>query len=328
MLELEFKSGNYKEFIQYLSELLHVPATEDFIELPSSIGEGYYKALELPNGLQSLISEIDYHSDVLFRRASEDEVYCTIHFNEIKISDSYKFIQDGNVFEDKNEKRIGVTLTSNADKLDLIIKKGTYSKTINILIPSHWLNDNLSRFDEMESLKKYTLFSNTLTHPEPFDAQYRILFNEVFNISKSHPMYNLILKNRIMLMLEHFLSRLFKNLQGSNNRPHKKIKATDLSKLMEIESLLVKDFSLQPPTIMSLAENAGMSVSKLKTAFKKVYGTGIYEYYQKNRMQKARSLLLTGQFTVKEVGLRLGYTNLSNFSLAFKKEFGILPSQV
>jgi AraC-like DNA-binding protein len=45
-------------------------------------------------------------------------------------------------------------------------------------------------------------------------------------------------------------------------------------------------------------------------------------------MQKARSLLLTGQYTVKEVGLQLGYTNLSNFSLAFKKEFGILPSHV
>ncbi len=328
MLELEFKSGNYKEFIQYLSELLHVPAADDFIELPPLVGKGYYKALELPNGLQSLISEIEYQNDVLFRRLSDDQLYCTIHFNDVKINESYKFIKDGDVFEDKSEKRIGVTLTANTDKLDLIVKKETYSKTINILIPKNWLQENLNRFDELESLTKFTLFNNTLTHPEPFDAQYRILFNEVFHISRTHPMYNLILKNRVMLMLEHFLSHLYKNLQGTNNRPHKKIKPADLSKLMEIESMLVKDFSLQPPTIMWLAENAGMSVSKLKTAFKKVYGTGIYEYYQKNRMQKARSLLLTGQYNVKEVGLKLGYTNLSNFSLAFRKEFGILPSQV
>ena len=328
MLELEFKSGSYKEFVQYLSEILHVSAGDDFIELPTSFGEGYYKALELPNGLQSLISEIEYHSDVLFRRSSSDEVYCTIHFNEIQISDSYKFIKGGTVFEDKNEKRIGVTLTSSTENVDLIIKKGTYSKTINILLPKNWLQENLNRFNELESLTKFTSFSNTLTHPEPFDAQYRILFNEVFNVARIHPLYNLIVKNRIMLLLEHFLSRLYNNVQATNNRPHKKVKTADLSKLMEIESQLVKDFSLQPPTIMSLAENAGMSVSKLKTAFKKVYGTGIYEYYQKNRMQKARSLLLTGQYTVKEVGLQLGYTNLSNFSLAFRKEFGILPSQV
>ena len=108
----------------------------------------------------------------------------------------------------------------------------------------------------------------------------------------------------------------------------RKIKSSDLSKLMEIESLLVRDFGQPPPTIVNLAERTGMSVSKLKAVFKKVYGTGIYEYYQKNRMLKARSLLVTGQYTVKQVGQQLGYTNLSNFSLAFRKEFGILPSHV
>ncbi|MFN5133966.1 MAG: helix-turn-helix domain-containing protein [Chitinophagaceae bacterium] len=68
--------------------------------------------------------------------------------------------------------------------------------------------------------------------------------------------------------------------------------------------------------------------SKLKSNFKQVYGTGIYEYYQKNRMRKARNMLITNNYTIKEVGLKLGYTNLSNFSLAFKKEFGVLPSQL
>jgi AraC-like DNA-binding protein len=43
-------------------------------------------------------------------------------------------------------------------------------------------------------------------------------------------------------------------------------------------------------------------------------------------MGKARDLLLSGEFTVKEVGYKLGYQNLSNFANAFKKEFGVLPS--
>jgi AraC-like DNA-binding protein len=59
-----------------------------------------------------------------------------------------------------------------------------------------------------------------------------------------------------------------------------------------------------------------------------MYGMGLYEYFQKNRMQKARSLLLAENISVKEVGVKVGYTNLSNFSLAFKKEFGVLPSQI
>jgi AraC-like DNA-binding protein len=117
-------------------------------------------------------------------------------------------------------------------------------------------------------------------------------------------------------------------MQEEPTQPPRKIKASDMGKLMEIESLLVRDFGQPPPTIALLAEKSGMSVSKLKSAFKRVYGTGIYEYYQKNRMQKAKSMLLTGQYNVKEVGTQLGYSNLSNFSLAFKKEFKMLPSQV
>jgi AraC-like DNA-binding protein len=71
-----------------------------------------------------------------------------------------------------------------------------------------------------------------------------------------------------------------------------------------------------------------MSPSKLKKQFKDVYGMPIYEYFQKNRMQKAREMLLEGNRSVKAVGMELGFSNLSNFSLAFKKEFDELPSEL
>jgi AraC-like DNA-binding protein len=113
-----------------------------------------------------------------------------------------------------------------------------------------------------------------------------------------------------------------------DDSPGRKIPAKDLYKLMEVESLLVKNLAKAPPTLVDLAAYTDMSVSKLKSSFKKVYGSGIYEYYQKNRMLKAHNMLLSERFNVKEVGMQIGYSNLSNFSLAFKKEFGILPSQL
>ena len=58
------------------------------------------------------------------------------------------------------------------------------------------------------------------------------------------------------------------------------------------------------------------------------YGLPPYEYLQKQRMQKAKMMLLSGNFSIKDVGYTLGYSNLSNFTLAFKKEFGQLPSEV
>jgi AraC-like DNA-binding protein len=45
-------------------------------------------------------------------------------------------------------------------------------------------------------------------------------------------------------------------------------------------------------------------------------------------MLKAKSLLLEGQYSIKEVGMLVGYSNLSHFANTFKKEFGILPSEL
>ena len=119
-----------------------------------------------------------------------------------------------------------------------------------------------------------------------------------------------------------------KRIHLQQNLQFMKLQQESLYKLMEVESMLVIDFSKAPPTIVDLAGYTNMSVSKLKSSFKRVYGSGIYEYYQRSRMHKARQMLVANGYTVKEVGMKLGYTNLSNFSLAFKKEFGILPSEL
>jgi len=54
----------------------------------------------------------------------------------------------------------------------------------------------------------------------------------------------------------------------------------------------------------------------------------LYEYYNRHRLEKARGLLQSGEYSVKEVGLDIGFSNLSNFAKAFKKEFGILPNEM
>jgi AraC-like DNA-binding protein len=319
---------NYKEYLQELAAMLHAELKNGLLLLPHSFGEGYVQLVELPNGLDVLVSEIIFHDDVMYKRSKSTDYYCNITFNEIELSGAITFTKDGMQMEDKGYYRAGVAVSSSLSDTSFLVKANTKAKTINFILTEEWLKENLNFFEGSQTLEELTLYKNTLTHPEPFDAQNRILFDEVFHADRSHPMYNMLIKNRIMYLLEHFLSKLYRNMKRSTEVTSKKIKPSDLSKLMEIESLLVKDFSQPPPTIVNLAARTGMSVSKLKTAFKKVYNTGIYEYYQKNRMQKARTLLLTGQYNVKEVGLQLGYTNLSNFSLAFKKEFGILPSQV
>ena len=102
--------------------------------------------------------------------------------------------------------------------------------------------------------------------------------------------------------------------------------------LEDIKSVYAVKISLQsnldqPPNILSLARNSGMSEPKLRRLFKQTFGKGIFEYYQFMRMQEAARLLKGGRLTVSEVGYQLGFTNLSHFSRVFEQIIGAKPKK-
>ncbi len=120
--------------------------------------------------------------------------------------------------------------------------------------------------------------------------------------------------------------RLYERKRNSHfNVPLSK---ADIDRVMQVEAVLTRDILEPAPTINQLARMVSISESKLKKDFKLIYGVPVYEYFQKVRMQAAKDKLLSGDHSVKEVAMELGYSNLSNFTIAFKKEFGLLPSKL
>ena len=328
LITLQLQHTDFLTLLKSFAQQLDVALTGNVLQLPAHFGVGYYKLIELPNGLQALLSDITYHTDVTYERTKTDDYFCTLYFNDLELSEPMHFVRNGKLHTDKGVRRSGVSLVSSMSDMRFTIKEKTKARTIYLLLPEVWISTNLNRYNELHLLMRFNQQHNSIVYPEPFDAENRMLFDEIFETDPANPMQQMIVKNRIMLLLEQFLAKVHRKMEENSAGGLQKMKPADLSKLMEIESILVRDYSRPPPTIVTLAAFSNMSVSKLKSVFKKVYGTGIYEYYQKNRMLKAKALLLTGKYNVKEVGMQLGYSNLSNFSLAFKKEFGILPSEV
>ncbi len=57
-----------------------------------------------------------------------------------------------------------------------------------------------------------------------------------------------------------------------------------------------------------------------------MYGVTIFEYRTQARMQEAKNLLVANHLTVTEIAGICGYSNASKFSAAFKKYFGLTPT--
>ena len=98
----------------------------------------------------------------------------------------------------------------------------------------------------------------------------------------------------------------------------------DIKRLRCVEELLANEEIEKFPTISKWARNAQMSGTKLKQRLKQVYGYRLYEFYNKQRLEKAKELISNG-VTPKEAGYSIGFSDVSNFTKAFKKEYGYTP---
>jgi AraC-like DNA-binding protein len=197
--------------------------------------------------------------------------------------------------------------------------------SVRILLTPEWMKKNL-RFDEKKEIVQQYLELKTagVLFKKP-DAESRQIMTGLFDsdVIKQTPLFY---HSRLLWLLEKFSSWLTPEIMSQPNAVH--ISRSDIEKIRKIETCLTTDFSVPPLTIAKLAKTIAVSESKLKTLFKAVYGLPIYEYFQKHRMERARVMLLSKEYSIKDVGYASGYVNLSNFTLAFKKQFGQLPSDL
>lgn len=105
------------------------------------------------------------------------------------------------------------------------------------------------------------------------------------------------------------------------------LRADERGRIEQVRSLLLSDLS-RPPAVEDLALAAGLNVFRLKQGFRILYGQTIHAFYQQERMQLAWTLIESGKMDVASAGEHVGYSNLSHFSDAFRRRFGLLPSEL
>jgi AraC-like DNA-binding protein len=112
---------------------------------------------------------------------------------------------------------------------------------------------------------------------------------------------------------------------GSAQAP--RLSPADIDRLERVRRCLVERLA-DPPTLAELARRAGFNVTKLKGGFRTLFGTSVFAYLRRIRMEQARRLLLERHLNVSEIALRVGYQNPSKFAAAFRRQFGMSPSSL
>ncbi|MCY1287883.1 HTH-type transcriptional activator RhaR [compost metagenome] len=98
-------------------------------------------------------------------------------------------------------------------------------------------------------------------------------------------------------------------------------------RIARVVESLEKDLSASP-SLAELASVAFLSVSQLKSLFKKETGKTTGEYLLTLRMSKARALLVHTDYPVSLIASQVGYQDLSAFSRRFASHFGYPPRKL
>ncbi len=321
---MQLEKPDFVELLQIISTGFKTKLNNKHLVLTSSLGLGYVWAERLPCGITVMVSDTSMVNEFSFLRLENEDQFYTLQFNEEAAIENTEPLSQGrrNMLEFQSYVKLSHTLIPET----FIFPSSKRLRSVKFFFNKSHLSLSLSKeaVEEVLSFDFPLLITNKIL--EPIATEYRIMLNELQAEKINQHLRLNYIQNRVFMLLEKFILKLHDQRDISG----KKVKRSDEEtvRLMKVEALLVKDFTAKVPTIKKLSKISAMSPTKLKNDFKSLYGLPIYEYYQKNRMIKAKSLLMLFEYSIKEVGVMVGYKNFSHFAVTFKKEFGFLPSEM
>ena len=310
------------DYFDHFSQLVHGHVQNNDWEqqffLPSYIGNGTVTRMRIRPGMEIVISNMTLKQDLKLHvqeacrifelnYSVSGEIYCSWNGKE-----HYTSEQTGNVcyLEDVQiymEKKANIPIRSLEIRLcpDQLFR---------------YLDDEDDR-DKVETL--LLRFKGSIDHYQVSPAIQRCV-HDLIDCTYRGALRRLYLESKVMefiaLFGEEHIDKSFFWRRKFSLRPD------DIDRLKEVRWLAVNHLE-KPLSIRELARRTGLNEFKLKKGFRELFGMTVFEFVRKERMKKALWLMESKGMNVGETAISLGYSNVSNFTTAFRKQYGCNPSE-
>lgn len=84
----------------------------------------------------------------------------------------------------------------------------------------------------------------------------------------------------------------------------------------------------KPLSLAALARHAGLSARHADAVFRRAYGTSVTSYVRGRRLDKAREGIERSSMPITQISFLAGYSSPTNFATAFRRRFGVTPTQL
>ncbi|WP_107450168.1 helix-turn-helix transcriptional regulator [Streptomyces silvensis] len=148
---------------------------------------------------------------------------------------------------------------------------------------------------------------------------------EIFLHRRSSPGRLLFLQSRLTAALAAVVDELAAQPEPVDGRGPA-LADHEVAALRRVPDLLWQERHT-PPTLSDIARRSSMSVRRLTTGFRALYGMSVGEYHRRRCLDRAAELLVGSDWPVGRVGHEVGYASPSNFGYAFRRDRGTSPAR-
>ena len=195
--------------------------------------------------------------------------------------------------------------------------------------PANGEYQSLSILFIQETLKSFSLAYEVLSEQKPheqfiFTLQTNSLLESYANslltyrqstILENAQMVDIKLNEGILLLLQ--TNPALKDILFDFNDPHK----------IDLESFMNKNYHFNVH-LERFAYLTGRSLATFKRDFEKIFGVSPRHWLQQKRLKEAYYLIHEKGKIASDIYLDLGFEDLSHFSFAFKKAYGVAPTKI
>jgi AraC-like DNA-binding protein len=241
-----------------------------------------------------------------------DSDWLLIHINLSRYSQKKKVGSE--IIQFQKNLPIGILFCGPDLEMNTVIPIGVETEVLSIRFDRPFINAYLPELKNTVDLHRHIAYEDI--DDELGEALLLVLMN----------MENKLACHAYLLsFLHYFFKKLSKHEKSASTE---KIHPEDLKNILEISTIIRDPLQQTSPTLEELAQKAQMGKTKFKQLFKMVFGLAPLQYRNRIRMEYAKEELMLKRKTASEISFDLGYAHPSNFTAAFKRYFGVLPSSL
>jgi AraC-like DNA-binding protein len=293
---------------------------EELEGVPGIVGRGYSRSMNLSPGVWLCFSDYEYQQDLIVKTPAHNHpIQFTIFLSGcLYFEDTHPHVMGGSCsyfsgsgispsYIGKNRAGDRVTCVNVEIEPQLIesfFQDGQYSSDVEKLLfkGEDWKNS----------------FYPTVT------PAMRELAQQMWNPPYRGAAKQMYLQGKVFELIAMHLDWIALDQQPIHNTPG--FKPDTIVRIHHAKEILTTQLE-HPPSLSELAQQVGVSVRTLQRGFSALFNTTVVGYLTQQRLQKAEMLLRQGNLQVSEVADIVGYDHHSRFAAAFKRQYGITPSQ-